>query len=42
MPFDFSNEQLFYYRNINIIKTYLKNAYDEIKEDTKKILSNMN
>ena len=42
MPFDFSNEQLFYYRNINIIKTYLKNTYDEIKEDTKKILSNIN
>ena len=35
MPIDFSNEQLFYYRNINIIKYHLKYLYDEIKDDIK-------
>ena len=35
MPIDFSNEQLFYYRNINVIKYYLKNEYDKIKDKIK-------
>ena len=33
MPIDFSNEELFYYRNINLIKYYLKNLYIEIKKN---------
>ena len=33
LPIDFSNEQLFYYRNINLIKYMLKNAYDKIKKE---------
>ena len=41
LPIDFSNEQLFYYRNINLIKYMLKNAYEKIKkeiESQKKII----
>ena len=33
LPIDFSNEQLFYYRNINLIKYLLKDVYDKIKRE---------
>lgn len=44
IPIDFSNEELFYYRNINLIKYYLKNLYLEILKniEEKKIFENKN
>ena len=36
LPIDISNEQLFYYRNINIFKSYLKKVYNSILEKIKK------
>ena len=37
VPIDFSNEQLFYYRNINIIKYYFKTLYNIINKNLEKI-----
>ena len=42
MPIDLSNEQLFYFRNINLIKYYLKNSYDIIKKAVSSIIAKMN
>ena len=36
MPINISNEQLFYYKNINVIKNYLKNVYEIINKNIKK------
>ena len=36
LPIDISNKQLFYYRNINIFKSYLKKVYNSILEKIKK------
>ena len=36
IPLDFSNEQLFYYRALNLIKFHLKDLYDLIKSNVEK------
>ena len=36
LPIDISNEQLFYYRNINIFKSYLRKVYNTILEEIRK------
>ena len=38
MPLDFSNENFFYFRNINIIKYYFKNLYDAIEKEKSNII----
>ena len=42
MPIDFSNEELFYYRSINIIKYSFKNIYDKINKNLEKFIKKIN
>ena len=49
MPIDFSNQELMYYKNINLLKDYFKNKYEKTREnyynndnDNKLIKENIN
>ena len=42
MPIDVSNEELFYFRNLNIIKYHLKDIYDRINKNIEKQIKAVN
>ena len=42
IPIDFSNEELYYYRNINILKYYLKNLSKKLKKKKEEKMDEIN
>ena len=42
LPIDVSNEELFYFRNLNIIKYHLKDIYDRINKNIEKQIKTVN
>ena len=42
LPTDVSNEELFYFRNLNLIKYHLKDIYDRIKKEIERQIKDVN